>query len=115
VKSTSTTLEVDRDAREIFNTAAIAIGTNDTEAALDVCRKLVGLEAHYRLALRVDDDAPPEYRARETSRPPAAQNPLRRMDAKFPGRCGRCQSHIAVGMAIAYDAAAKRAYHERCA
>ena len=118
----STTLDVDRDAREIFNLAAIAAGMNDGEAALDVCRKLGTLEAHYRLALRVGDDAPPEYRERDTVRPGRAPtgesvggNSLRRMDAKYGGRCAKCARGISVGTPIAYDPASKQAFHEGCA
>jgi len=119
----ATTLEVDRDAREIFNTAAIAIGTHDAEAAFDVCRKLVAIEEHYRFALRVGDDAPNAKTSSSTT------SGFRHMAAKFAGRCskfagrcskcaGRCSKcarAISVGTPIAYDATNRRAFHEECA
>jgi hypothetical protein len=112
------TLDVDRDAREIFNAAAIASGTHDADAAFDVCRKLAGLEEHYRFALRLGADAPVAHRGKDEPGPasgaPGASS-VRRMDAKFPGRCCKCQGHIVVGTPIAYDTTAKRAFHERCA
>ena len=112
----ATTLEVDRDAREIFNTAAIAIGTHDAEAAFDVCRKLVAIEEHYRFALRVGDDAPNAKTSSSTT------SGFRHMAAKFAGRCSKCAGRcskcaraISVGTPIAYDATNRRAFHEECA
>jgi hypothetical protein len=112
----SQTLQVDRDAREFFNRCAIAAGMNDGDAALEVCREAAEIEKHYRLSLRVGADAPAE---KQPGDPPfegrPAAGPLPRMDAKFPGRCGKCSAAISVGMAIAYDGEARRAFHERCA
>jgi hypothetical protein len=145
--SGSTTLQVDRDAREVFNLAAIAIGMRDAEAAFEVCRKLVAIEEHYTLRLRAGDEERNGGRAekanarrgehcRLTSAPSSDGGPdtrsataaalareagvsrptmeLRRMPAKYPGRCAKCARGISVGMPIAYDTASKRAFHEEC-
>jgi hypothetical protein len=94
-------------ARGIFNRAAIAAGTSDRELALEVCRDLGEIEGDYTLVAR---DA--LMGRAETRAPPSS---LRRMPAKFPGRCGHCGGHINVGALIAYDAAHRRAFHEGCA
>jgi hypothetical protein len=107
-------------ARAIFNSASIAAGMADPALAIEVCRSLGEIEGDYTLVAR---DALMAGTARaETARrdgrsetPPAAASSLRRMPAKFPGRCGHCGGHIQVGALIAYDPEAKRAFHEGCA
>lgn len=106
----STTLQVDRVAHEVFNVAAIAAGMNDADAALEVCRKLGEIEKHYRLAPRTEERST-SAGSRDTG---PTRGALRRMDAKFPGRCAKCATAISVGMPIAYDAEKRRAFHDRC-
>jgi hypothetical protein len=108
-------MQVDRDAREFFNKCAIAAGMNDGDAALEVCREAAEIEKHYRLALRCGDASPAGNSAPSSTGGPKPSASLRKMDAKFPGRCGKCSAAIAVGMAIAYDTGNRRAFHERCA
>ena len=73
-------LEVDQIARGVWNKAAIAIGMNDTEAALEVCRELAAIEDQYELKLRVDRPSP-SAGARFVGRP---------INAQFSGVCRVC-------------------------
>lgn len=94
------TLKVDQLAREFFNSCAIAAGMNDAQAALECCRNAFEIEQAYELRLKTADAAP--------------RHALRKMPAKFPGRCAKCACGIAVGSAIAYDPDNKRAFHAEC-
>lgn len=93
------TLQCDRDAREIFNEAAIAHGTHDAELALVVCEKLTRIEPHYRLAPRSADDAQASatsgIRSRSAPETPAGK-PIR-IAAKFAGSCQKCGARHSAG------------------
>ncbi len=99
------TLQVDRDAREVFNDAAIAVGMNDAEAALDVCRKLGRVEEAYMLTLRSGEQHARATGAAFTGRP---------MHSRFGGRCAVCSQPFPEGAAILYDGVSKRAVHAAC-
>jgi len=103
-------------ARAIWNRAAIAVGMSDRELALEVCRELGEIESEYTLwakdALMAGNPAtgaPPDDGS------PAERGSLKRLPARFAGRCGKCARAINVGTPIAYDPTTKRAFHEECA
>jgi hypothetical protein len=98
-------------ARDVFNRAAIAAGTSDKELALEVCRELGEIESSYTLWAK-DRLLETPGTERPTDRPGAS---LRKMAAKWPGRCSKCARAISVGTLIAYDGATRRAFHEECA
>jgi hypothetical protein len=106
------TLKVDRLAREFWNSCAIAAGTHDAQAALECCQNAGEIEQAYELRLKTDRGATTTTTIQGSAQP--SRSNMRRMEAKFAGRCAKCARGIAVGSPIAYDPDNKRAFHEGC-
>lgn len=104
-------LRADQLAAGFWSRAAIAAGMNDVELALEVCREAGEIEKSYELRLKTGASA----HSKPAPSGEAAGETLRRMAARFAGRCGKCSRGIAVGAPIAYDPGNKRAFHEGCA
>lgn len=107
----SSTLEADRDAREVFNLAAIAVGMGDKDAALDVCKKLQKIEPHYRLALRTEPTAEfPQSRTGQAGKP----GPGRLISSQYAGRCRTCGAGHTVGASVYYTPGVKGVECRQC-
>lgn len=110
----TTTLQVDRDAREVFNEAAIAVGMGDKDLALAVCRKLAAVETAYELRLRVERPDSGHARDGGAASERAGRGSARRMESRFGGRCAKCTRPFPAGTEILYDVDRKVATHASC-
>jgi hypothetical protein len=90
-----------------FHRAAIAIRTNDREAAFDLVNDLHLLEGKVFLTIV------PGARERE-ARAAAAGFVGRPIDSRFPGTCEVCRKPFGIGAPILYNADLRRAAHHAC-
>lgn len=104
----------ERDVREVFNLAAIAVGMGDKDAALDVCKKLARIEPHYRLALRteqLDDSSNATHRVSGQNNKP---NGPRFISSQYAGRCRTCGTAHNVGDAVLFTPGVRGVECRRC-